>query len=44
LGYSINHEALTLKVAIGTGLIMTALLIYQLADRRQRVKAQYVKV
>jgi len=37
LGYTVNHEALSLKVIIGTGLIMTALLIYQIAERRQRL-------
>ncbi len=35
LGYSVNHEIITLKVIAGTGLIMLALLIYQLAERRQ---------
>jgi len=37
LGYTINHEPLSIKVMIGTGLIMTALLIYQIADRRQNL-------
>ena len=37
LGYSINHEPLSIKVIIGTGLIMTALLIYQIADHRQKL-------
>lgn len=36
LGHSVNQEPLTLKIAIGTGLIMTALLIHEVADRRQR--------
>ncbi|MGZ4960034.1 MAG: DMT family transporter [Methylomonas sp.] len=39
LGYSVNQEPLTIKIAIGTGLIMTALLIHGAADRRQRLKA-----
>lgn len=39
LGYAVNHEPLTLKTAIGTGLIMIALLIHEIADRRQhRIK------
>lgn len=38
LGHSVNQEPLTLKIAIGTGLIMTALLIHEAADRRQRLK------
>ena len=38
LGYSINHEPITLKVAAGVGLILTALLIHQAADRRQRLR------
>jgi drug/metabolite transporter (DMT)-like permease len=38
LGYAVNQEPLTLKTAIGTGLIMTALLIHEIADRRQRLK------
>ncbi|MDD4915134.1 MAG: DMT family transporter [Methylococcales bacterium] len=38
LGYAVNNEALTLKVAIGAGLIMAALLMYQLADQRQRLE------
>lgn len=38
LGYGVNQEPLTLKIAIGTGLIMTALLIHEAADRRQRFK------
>ena len=38
LGYSINHEPLSLKVIIGAGLIITALLIHETADRRQKLK------
>ena len=37
LGYMINHETLSIKVILGTGLIMTALLIYQLAERQQNL-------
>ena len=36
LGYSVNQEPLTLKIAIGTGLIIFALAIHTLLDRRQR--------
>jgi drug/metabolite transporter (DMT)-like permease len=36
LGYSANQETISLKVVIGTGLIMSALLIHQIAERRQR--------
>ncbi|WP_347989232.1 DMT family transporter [Methylomonas sp. AM2-LC] len=36
LGHTINHEPLSLKVALGTGLILTALLLNQLAERRQK--------
>ena len=36
LGYSINHEPITLKIVIGTALIVSALLIQQLAGRRFR--------
>lgn len=38
LGHFVNQEVLTLKVAIGTACIMTALLIHELADRRQQFK------
>ncbi len=38
LGYSANQEPLTLKIAIGTGLIMIALWLHEAADRRQRLK------
>ena len=37
LGYTINHEPLSIKVMIGTGLIMAALLIYQIAEHRQNL-------
>jgi drug/metabolite transporter (DMT)-like permease len=37
LGYSVNHEPFSLKVALGTGLILTALIFYHWAERRQRV-------
>ncbi len=33
LGFSINHEPFTLKLAIGTGLILSALCIHQFFDR-----------
>jgi hypothetical protein len=36
LGYSANQETISLKVVIGTGLIMSALLIHQIAERRQK--------
>ena len=36
LGYTANQEPVSLKVIIGTGLIMSALLIHQIAERRQR--------
>lgn len=36
LGCTANQEALSLKVIIGTGLIMSALLIHQIAERRQK--------
>ena len=38
LGSKVNHEPLTIKAIAGTGLIMIALLIYQLADRQHRLK------
>ncbi len=38
LGYTINHEPLSIKVMIGTGFIMSALLIYQIADHRQNLQ------
>jgi drug/metabolite transporter (DMT)-like permease len=34
LGYTVNHEVITRKVMIGTGLILTALLLHQFFDRR----------
>ncbi|QWF69944.1 DMT family transporter [Methylomonas paludis] len=34
LGFGVNHEPLTVKIAIGTALILSALLIQQLAGRR----------
>jgi drug/metabolite transporter (DMT)-like permease len=34
LGYTVNHEPLTLKIAAGAGLIIMALAIHSLADRR----------
>lgn len=40
LGYSVNHEPLSLKIWIGTGLIMVALVIHQFAERRQRIKGR----
>lgn len=39
LGYFANQEPLTLKISAGTGIIMTALLIHEAADRRERAKA-----
>lgn len=36
LGYYLNGETLTPKVALGAGLILAALLIHQLAERRLR--------
>ncbi|WP_231890255.1 DMT family transporter [Methylomonas methanica] len=36
LGYSVNHEPLTLKTIAGTSLIMCALLIYEIVNRRQQ--------
>lgn len=38
LGYSVNHEPLTLKIAIGTGLILLALAMHTLLDRRKSNK------
>lgn len=39
LGYGVNQEPLTLKIAIGTGLIVLALALHALLDRRkQRVQ------
>jgi len=38
LGYHINHEPITVKVMLGAALILSALLIHQAADRRQRLK------
>ena len=34
LGFAANHESLSLKAALGSGLIMLALLWYQVTDRR----------
>lgn len=39
LGYSVNHEPFTWKIALGTGLIMLALGIHTLLDRHQRRQA-----
>ncbi|WKJ89095.1 DMT family transporter [Methylomonas montana] len=36
LGYSVNHEPLTVKTILGTALIMCALLIYEIVNRRQQ--------
>lgn len=36
LGYFVNHEPLTAKVAVGTGLIMAALALHTGLDRRSR--------
>jgi drug/metabolite transporter (DMT)-like permease len=36
LGHTINQEPLSLKVVLGTGLILTALLLNQLAERWQK--------
>ncbi|MBD9356256.1 DMT family transporter [Methylomonas sp. EbA] len=36
LGYTVNHEPLTLKTMAGTALIMCALLIYEVVNRRQQ--------
>ncbi|WP_235048805.1 DMT family transporter [Methylomonas sp. MK1] len=36
LGYTVNHEPLTLKTMAGTALIMCALLIYEIVNRRQQ--------
>jgi drug/metabolite transporter (DMT)-like permease len=36
LGYSVNHEPLTVKTIAGTALIMCALLIYEIVNRRQQ--------
>lgn len=36
LGYSVNHEPLTVKTMAGTALIMCALLIYETVNRRQQ--------
>lgn len=33
LGHAINHEPFTLKIAIGTGLILSALLLHQFLDQ-----------
>jgi drug/metabolite transporter (DMT)-like permease len=35
LGYFVNQEPLTLKIAIGTGLIVLALAIHAFMERRQ---------
>lgn len=34
LGYAVNHEPLSVKIVTGAGLIMTALLIHEAAERR----------
>ena len=39
LGYSVNQEPLTLKIAIGTGLILLALAMHTLLDRKYRKHA-----
>ncbi|WP_367650861.1 DMT family transporter [Methylomonas sp. ZR1] len=36
LGYSVNQEPLTIKTMAGTALIMCALLIYEIVNRRQQ--------
>lgn len=36
LGYSVNHEPMTVKTMLGTALIMCALLIYEVVNRRQQ--------
>lgn len=37
LGYRVNHEPLTLKILAGTSLILFALMLHALLDRRQRL-------
>ncbi|WP_150047086.1 MULTISPECIES: DMT family transporter [Methylomonas] len=37
LGYSVNHEPMTWKIIVGTGLILLALALHSLANRRPRV-------
>jgi len=39
LGHYFNHEALTLDIAIGTGLILSALMMHSFVGRLKRVKA-----
>lgn len=36
LGYGVNQEPLTIKTIVGTALIMCALLIYEIVNRRQQ--------
>lgn len=36
LGWSVNHEPVTIKIAAGAGLILSALALHTLSDRRQR--------
>lgn len=38
LGHSVNQEPITLKIIVGTALILTALTIHTLLNRRQRVR------
>lgn len=40
LGWSVNHEPMTVKVASGAGLILTALALHTMLDRRQRRRSQ----
>ncbi len=39
LGHFVNHEPLTLKIAFGTALILTALLLHSFFDRRKPQKS-----
>jgi len=38
LGHSINQEPITIKIACGTALILSALALHTLTDRRQRLR------
>ena len=40
LGYGVNQEPLTIKIASGAGLIISALALHALVDRRQRQRGQ----
>lgn len=40
LGWAVNREPITLNIAAGAGLILLALALHTVLDRRQRIRLQ----